>query len=246
MSVSKITSITGILLGGMMSLNSFATDSYFVCTSINDDFTLDQENGIDLYYRQVRQNFHVDSVLELKTAQGFCHTKAGQAFDWMLSTNVYEISTLIKDEDIEITFLCENFQSAVPAGSNCTNIVLLEKELQGDPVELQPVSEEAILYPDIQTSYAENKSDCQGDFANLVYINRKSIIGPGFSCSIEGLSPAGTGMVGVDAVCSVNGKLHQGKGGLDLGNYADHFELSIPGKEAWQPLYPCSKVDGLL
>jgi len=66
----------------------------------------------------------------------------------------------------------------------------------------------------------------------------------------------GTGMEAYEANCMVDGKkiavtkelaatMEAKLLALDLGNNPDHFELSIPGRDVWIPLYPFSPVPDL-
>jgi hypothetical protein len=58
--------------------------------------------------------------------------------------------------------------------------------------------------------------------------------------------PAGTGLVAYPgSVCTVDGKKSSDGISLDLGNYQDHFKLSLPGRKEWLSLYPCTPVPWL-
>ena len=99
---------------------------------------------------------------------------------------------------------------------------------------------------DIQTTYATEKGACGGSNSqNLVEISEGRITGPGFDCSLSAERPAGTGLVAYEAMCTIDGKKTSKGLALDLGNYDDHFELSLPGRENWLSLYPCTPVPGL-
>lgn len=98
---------------------------------------------------------------------------------------------------------------------------------------------------DIQTTYAIDKAACGGGSATTVKIAEGRITGPGFDCVLSTERPVGTGLVAYEATCTVDGKSTSEGIALDLGNYSDHFELSLPGRENWLKLYPCTRVPGL-
>lgn len=98
---------------------------------------------------------------------------------------------------------------------------------------------------DIQTRYATQKGACGGGLESRVDILEGRIVGPGFDCALGAGRPAGTGLEAFAAECAVDGKKQSGFLALDLGNYADHFKLQLPGREGWLSLYPCTKVPGL-
>lgn len=98
---------------------------------------------------------------------------------------------------------------------------------------------------DIQTVYATEKSACGRGPQTRVKIAAGRITGPGFDCALGQGRPAGTGLVAYDATCTVDGKTTSDGLALDLGNYDDHFELSLPGRTDWLALYPCTPVPGL-
>lgn len=98
---------------------------------------------------------------------------------------------------------------------------------------------------DIQTTYATEKGACGGGAEAQVEIAEGRITGPGFDCALSKDRPAGSGLVAYDAACTVDGKKTTEVVALDLGNYDDHFELALPGREGWFKLYPCTPVPGL-
>jgi len=98
---------------------------------------------------------------------------------------------------------------------------------------------------DIQTVYATKKGACGADPEARVEITQGKIIGPGFTCELSTGRPAGTGLVAYDAICVVDGKKSTTSIALDLGNYDDRFELSLPGRANMLSLYPCTPVPGL-
>lgn len=98
---------------------------------------------------------------------------------------------------------------------------------------------------DIQTVYATKKGACGTGAKVSVEITQGKITGPGFACEFSNGRPAGTGLVAYDAACLVDGKKSSTGIALDLGNYDDHFELSLPGRATWLSLYPCTPVPGL-
>lgn len=98
---------------------------------------------------------------------------------------------------------------------------------------------------DIQTVYATQKGACGRDPRNRIVISKGRITGPGFDCTLSTMHPAGTGLAAYDATCTIDGKKTSKGITLDLGNYRDHFELSLPGRKNWIALYPCTPVPGL-
>ncbi len=97
----------------------------------------------------------------------------------------------------------------------------------------------------IQTSYATEKGACGRGPGTRVEITEGRIAGPGFDCTLSAGRPAGTGLVAYEATCTVDGKKTSKGLALDLGNYSDHFELSLTCSDGWLALYPCTKVPGL-
>jgi len=57
--------------------------------------------------------------------------------------------------------------------------------------------------------------------------------------------PPGTGLVSLEAACTLDGEKTSRGITLDLGNYRDRFELSLPGRGNWLKLCPCTKAPGL-
>ena len=98
---------------------------------------------------------------------------------------------------------------------------------------------------DIQTIYSTEKGSCGGGPQTKVEISEGHITGPGFECALSSGHPAGTGLVAFEGYCMVDGKTSSKGLALDLGNYDDHFELSLPGRVNWLTLYPCAPVPGL-
>ena len=98
---------------------------------------------------------------------------------------------------------------------------------------------------DIQAVYATSKGACGSGPRTRVEITGGRISGPGFDCALSNGRPAGTGLVAYDASCTVDGKKRLEGLALDLGNHTDHFELSLPGRDGWIELYPCTPVPGL-
>jgi len=110
---------------------------------------------------------------------------------------------------------------------------------------------------DIWAVYATTKGACSSGADTKIEISQGRITGSGFDCELKEMVPgAGTGMVAYEAACTVDGKQIEVTRktaatsdatllALDLGNNPDHFNVSIPGREDWIPLYPCSPVPGL-
>ncbi len=89
-------------------------------------------------------------------------------------------------------------------------------------------------------AYSTVKEICQGDPSKLVLVTEELIEGPDFACTLSNFAPAGSGLANYDGVCTINGKEVKGYVTFDLGNYDDHYEVSIPNSTEWLTLYPCS------
>ena len=99
---------------------------------------------------------------------------------------------------------------------------------------------------EIQTVYATEKGACGRGPETRVEITKGRITGPGFDCALASSRPAGTGLLAYpDALCTVDGRKSSDGIALDLGNFQDHFKLSLPGRDNWLSLYPCTPVPGL-
>jgi hypothetical protein len=110
---------------------------------------------------------------------------------------------------------------------------------------------------DIWAVYATSKGACGSGADSKVEISQGRITGSGFDCEFNEMVPgAGSGMAAYEAACTVDGKQIAVTRelaatsdtkllALDLGNNLDHFNVSIPGREDWIALYPCSPVPGL-
>lgn len=96
---------------------------------------------------------------------------------------------------------------------------------------------------DIFGKYASEKGVCEQQGA-LIEISRSKITGPGFDCRLGESRPAGTGLVFYEAQCTVDDRRSSKGLALDLGNYADRFMLSLPGRQDWIPLFPCKSGSG--
>ena len=97
-----------------------------------------------------------------------------------------------------------------------------------------------VLSNTIARFYANEKGICQGDPSALILITEDHIDGSGFDCTLSNFTPAGTGLATYDGVCTIDGIAMNGLLTFDLGNYADHYEVSLPGSSDWLALYPCS------
>ncbi|MBL4645853.1 MAG: hypothetical protein JKY99_05285 [Rhizobiales bacterium] len=89
-------------------------------------------------------------------------------------------------------------------------------------------------------AYANEKGICQGDPSALILITEDHIDGSGFDCTLSNFTPAGTGLATYDGVCTIDGTAMNGLLTFDLGNYTDHYEVSLPSSSDWLALYPCS------
>ena len=230
----------GAALGNSQQL--VASDSYFICSGLNDEFSLERENGWEVYQGETLVKIMEHRELKLKETVGFCSQSSGQTYPWRLTISLHSV---LLESNHELDFLCEAFDSVAPAAENCKDSELGNFERQGDLVEIYSPDESEVMYPEIQTYYRTADSQCTDERRELVSIYGRSIVGPSFKCALEALTPAGTGMIGIEGVCSVNGKLSKGMLSMDLGNFDDHFELALPDEEEWISLYPCTPVEGL-
>ena len=230
----------GLTLGNSQQLA--ASDSYFVCSGLNDEFSLERDNGWEVYRGETLVKLMEHRELKLKETVGFCSRPSGQTYPWRLSTSLHSV---LLEANHELNFLCEAFDSVAPAAEDCKDLELGNFERQGDLVEIYTSDEREVIYPEIQTYYRTADTQCTDDRRELISIYGRSVVGPSFMCALEAPTAAGTGMIGIEGVCSVNGKLSEGILSMDLGNFNDHFELALPDEEEWISLYPCTPVEGL-
>ncbi len=95
---------------------------------------------------------------------------------------------------------------------------------------------------DIQARYSTEKDACAQGPDKQVEIRQGQIVGPGFVCTLLAGRPAGSGLVVYDGTCTIGDKKTTTGPALDLGNYDDHFALSLPNSQTWIKLYPCKSV----
>lgn len=88
--------------------------------------------------------------------------------------------------------------------------------------------------------YAPDKSACGGDPNAFVEIDGGHVSGPAFECELGEFRPAGTGLAAYTATCMIDGRDEEGFVVFDLGNYDDHFKMSLPDRKDWISLYPCA------
>jgi|GEM_PF-2527767 len=98
---------------------------------------------------------------------------------------------------------------------------------------------------DMYAVYATGAGACDAGPESRVEISEGRVSGPGFSCDLGEMDPVGSGMVNYDASCIVDDAAFSEPVTFDLGNYSDHFELALPGRDDWLALYPCTPVEGL-
>ncbi|MEP0522152.1 MAG: hypothetical protein ABJO09_15040 [Hyphomicrobiales bacterium] len=99
----------------------------------------------------------------------------------------------------------------------------------------------AVAQDDIYTTYAPEKNGCTAA-DTLISFAKDSVSGPGFSCVLSNPSPAGSGLVNYDGACLIGTEKISDFVTFDLGNYPDRFEVSIPKRGDWLPMYPCTPV----
>ena len=114
----------------------------------------------------------------------------------------------------------------------CACLVMITQNASGQEAE-------------IRTLYATESGMCAAGPDTKVEILEGRIAGPGFRCELGESDPVGSGLVNYAASCVVDGVASTEAITLDLGNYSDHFELALPGREEWLALYPCTPVPGL-
>lgn len=98
---------------------------------------------------------------------------------------------------------------------------------------------------DIYTVYSIEKNGCTTNLDELIQFTEYAIKGPDFSCKLSEGTPAGSGMLNYTGMCTVDGKELEDYVTFDLGNYQDRFEVSLPGRDDWTKMYPCTDVEGL-
>lgn len=98
---------------------------------------------------------------------------------------------------------------------------------------------------DIYTTYSTEKNGCAANIDQLIIFSKTSIKGPNFFCELSEATPAGSGMVNHEAVCTIDGEVVNDFVDFDLGNYEDHFEVGLPGWDNWTSMFPCTEVKGL-
>lgn len=103
----------------------------------------------------------------------------------------------------------------------------------------------AVAQDDIYTNYASEKNGCSGSVEALISLTQNSISGPGFSCVLSNSTPAGSGLSTFDGACIIDGAKVSDAVTFDMGNYPDRFEVALPKREGWLPMYPCTSVQQL-
>ncbi len=98
---------------------------------------------------------------------------------------------------------------------------------------------------DIDGIYATESGACEAGAETRVEISGGSLSGPGFDCTLGAADPVGTGLINHSAECVVDGTASSVPVTFDLGNYADRFEIALPARDNWLPLYPCKEAPGL-
>lgn len=103
----------------------------------------------------------------------------------------------------------------------------------------------AVAQEDIYTNYASEKNGCSAPADTHINLTQNSVSGSGFSCVLSNSAPAGSGLVNYDGACIIDGAKVSDFVTFDLGNYADHFEVALPKRDGWLPMYPCTPVEQL-
>jgi hypothetical protein len=98
---------------------------------------------------------------------------------------------------------------------------------------------------EIEGVYATNEDGCT-DAATKITITEASVTGTEFRCQLGDYVPIGTGLVGMNSVCTYrDGQSRSGVLVLDVGN-GPNILISVPGQnelwraDEWVTLYPCS------
>lgn len=103
----------------------------------------------------------------------------------------------------------------------------------------------AVALEDIYTNYSSEKNGCNGSVDALISLTQNSISGAGFSCVLSNSTPAGSGLSNYDGACIIDGAKVSDSVTFDMGNYSDRFEVALPKREGWLPMYPCTPVQHL-
>lgn len=111
-----------------------------------------------------------------------------------------------------------------------------------DALFASATDKEDLIEADLQTVYATTKDSCHTSKESLITVLGRSVHGPGFDCELSDSRPAGTGLSLFVAQCKINDVAVSGDVVFDFGNYADHFEVSIPNNDDWLALYPCTQI----
>lgn len=100
-------------------------------------------------------------------------------------------------------------------------------------------------HADTYAVYATESGACDAAPESKVEISEGRIVGADFACDLGEASSAGSGLASYEAACVVDNVASAEPVTFDLGNYSDHFEVALPGRDDWLPLYPCTPVPGL-
>ncbi len=244
----RITALTvATLMVSQWPVSSPAGDRSFDCATPGGGFTIAEgENGLELYEGDKKRDHELVREVTIRKREGLCTTGEGDQHAWETHDYLLEIRTVIDGRKVPLLFLCELASSGIPASvSECTETVTHDKRLKAAYEQNTPAPESGAFEKEIQASYATRKNACGKGADTKVEIGDGRIAGPGFDCSVSDAKPAGTGLVAYAATCTVDGKKSSEGIALDLGNYEDHFELSLPGRPDWLKLFPCTPVPGL-
>lgn len=231
-----------------------ASDAYFDCALPSSQFTLQEGgDGMELFQGDRKLTHTVIGKITIREQEGLCTAKDGQEFPWNSHAYLYQVKTEVDGTAVHLTFFCEEGGSGIPANvSDCKMSTTKDRRLKPAYVEMAGADEKALggdaetgLPADIRAVYASKKSSCGKDPKKEIRLTANNISGPGFACTVSKSKPAGTGLVAFEAACKVDGKNRKQGIVLDLGNFKDHFALSLPGRKNWIPLYPCEPVAGL-
>ena len=251
MRYSKFVTALGVGISSLMFASiANATTGFHICESPQSGFELTPvgRDADEIELRNNGQKLTIEkfSELTLSESHGFCVARSKYSYTWQIREYLSTVTTRIGGQQRTLKFICTDNNTGVPAGvDHCDDIVTKDNKLVPTYINTVANGREAVLEKDIQTTYATTQNGCSGQPWELVKMESHRISGPQFDCSLQGYKPAGTGLMSVDASCSVDGRATKEPLALDLGNFRDHFELSLPGRDDWISLYPCSPVPGL-
>ncbi len=111
---------------------ALAGDYYFNCATPGGTYSL-QDEGNKLALFEGRKKLQYKSIRKttIRQQQGFCTAKDGQKFAWNSHQYLVQLTTSINGSPVDLTFLCEQGSSGVPASiSDCQMSTTSHKQLK--------------------------------------------------------------------------------------------------------------------